>query len=85
MIIQIITMAVLFALLAIAARNVAINLEAIGKEFSFSFLNSTSKATRRWRILRNHSQCFCSTHRTEQSNLLLTRKQESYSERRDLA
>jgi general L-amino acid transport system permease protein len=41
-IIQIITMAVLFALLAIAARNVAVNLEAIGKEFSFDFLWSTA-------------------------------------------
>jgi len=41
-IIQILTMAVLFALLAIAGRNVAANLEAIGKEFSFDFLWSTS-------------------------------------------
>ena len=41
-IIQIITMAVLFALLAIAVRNVAVNLEAIGKEFSFDFLWSTA-------------------------------------------
>ena len=41
-IIQILTMAILFALLALAARNVAINLEAIGKDFSFDFLWSTS-------------------------------------------
>ena len=41
-IIQIVTMAVLFALLALIARNVAINLEAIGKEFSFDFLWATS-------------------------------------------
>jgi general L-amino acid transport system permease protein len=41
-IIQIVTMAVLFALLAMVARNVAINLEAIGKDFSFDFLWSTS-------------------------------------------
>ncbi len=41
-IIQIFTIAVLFALLALAARNVAINLEAIGKEFSFEFLWSTA-------------------------------------------
>ncbi len=41
-IIQILTMAVLFALLAMVARNVAINLEAIGKDFSFDFLWSTS-------------------------------------------
>jgi general L-amino acid transport system permease protein len=41
-IIQILTMAVLFALLALAARNVAINLAAIGKDFSFDFLWSTS-------------------------------------------
>ncbi|MDJ0958633.1 MAG: hypothetical protein QNI91_17325, partial [Arenicellales bacterium] len=39
-IIQIITMAILFALLAMVARNVAINLEAIGKEFSFDFLSA---------------------------------------------
>ena len=37
-IIQIITMAVVFALLAAIARNVVINLEAVGKEFSFAFL-----------------------------------------------
>jgi len=37
-IIQIITMAVVFALLAAIARNVVINLEAVGKEFSFGFL-----------------------------------------------
>jgi general L-amino acid transport system permease protein len=41
-IIQILTMAALFALLALAGRNVAINLEAIGKDFSFDFLWSTS-------------------------------------------
>jgi general L-amino acid transport system permease protein len=41
-IIQILTMAALFALLALAARNVAINLEAIGKDFSFDCLWSTS-------------------------------------------
>ena len=41
-IIQILTMAILFTLLALIARNVAINLEAIGKEFSFDFLWSTS-------------------------------------------
>ena len=41
-IIQIGTMAILFALLALIARNVAINLEAIGKEFSFDFLWATS-------------------------------------------
>ena len=41
-IIQIVTMAVLFALVALAIRNVAINLEAIGKEFSFDFLWSTA-------------------------------------------
>ena len=37
-IIQIITMAVVFALLAAIARNVVVNLEAVGKEFSFGFL-----------------------------------------------
>ena len=37
-IIQIITMVVVFALLAAIARNVVINLEAVGKEFSFGFL-----------------------------------------------
>jgi general L-amino acid transport system permease protein len=41
-IIQVLTMAVLFALLALAAHNVAVNLESIGKEFSFDFLWSTS-------------------------------------------
>ena len=37
-IIQIFTMLVVFALLAAIARNVVINLEAVGKEFSFGFL-----------------------------------------------
>ena len=38
MIIQILTMVIVFGLLAIIARNVVINLEAVGKEFSFDFL-----------------------------------------------
>ncbi len=38
-IIQIITMVVLFALIAAIARNVVINLAEVGKEFSFSFLS----------------------------------------------
>ena len=38
MIIQIITMVIVFGLLAVIARNVVINLEAVGKEFSFDFL-----------------------------------------------
>ena len=37
-IVQIVTVAVVFALLALVVRNVASNLEAIGKEFSFAFL-----------------------------------------------
>ena len=37
-IIQIFTMLAVFALLAAIARNVVINLEAVGKEFSFGFL-----------------------------------------------
>jgi len=37
-IIQILTMAALFAFMAVIARNVVINLEAVGKEFSFGFL-----------------------------------------------
>ncbi|HCX88342.1 MAG TPA: amino acid ABC transporter permease [Gammaproteobacteria bacterium] len=37
-IIQILTMVVLFAFMAAIARNVVINLEAVGKEFSFGFL-----------------------------------------------
>ena len=41
-IIQIITMAVLFFALAMMVRNVTINLEAIGKEFSFDFLGAAS-------------------------------------------
>ena len=39
-IVQIVTVAVVFALLALVLRNVAINLEAIGKEFSFDFLTA---------------------------------------------
>ena len=39
-IIQIVTIAVVFALVAFALRNVSINLEAIGKEFSFDFLEA---------------------------------------------
>ena len=39
-IVQIVTMAIVFALLALVLRNVAINLEAIGKEFSFDFLSA---------------------------------------------
>ena len=39
-IVQIATMALVFALLALVLRNVAINLEAIGKEFSFDFLTA---------------------------------------------
>ena len=41
-IIQVVTIAVLFALIGLIVRNVAINLEAIGKEFSFDFLWATS-------------------------------------------
>ncbi|MDH3452943.1 MAG: ABC transporter permease subunit [Gammaproteobacteria bacterium] len=41
-IVQIITMAVLFLALVMIARNVAINLEAIGKDFSFDFLTAPS-------------------------------------------
>ena len=37
---QIATVAIVFALLALVLRNVAINLEAIGKEFSFDFLTA---------------------------------------------
>ena len=37
-IIQVITMAVLFAVIALIARNVVINLAEVGKEFSFGFL-----------------------------------------------
>jgi len=37
-IIQILTMAVIFALIALIARNIVINLAAVGKEFSFGFL-----------------------------------------------
>jgi len=39
-IIQIVTVAIVFALLALILRNVVNNLEAIGKEFSFKFLLS---------------------------------------------
>ena len=39
-IVQIVTLAVVFALLALVLRNVAVNLEAIGKEFSFDFLTA---------------------------------------------
>ncbi len=39
-IVQIVTMAIVFALVAFVLRNVAINLEAIGKEFSFDFLTA---------------------------------------------
>ena len=39
-IVQIVTVAVVFALIALVLRNVAINLEAIGKEFSFDFLDA---------------------------------------------
>ncbi len=38
-IIQILTMAIVFALLAAIGRNVVINLEAVGKDFSFEFLS----------------------------------------------
>jgi general L-amino acid transport system permease protein len=39
-IIQIITLAVVLALVALVLRNIAINLEAIGKEFNFNFLGA---------------------------------------------
>ena len=39
-IVQILTMAVVFALVGIGLHNVAANLEAIGKEFSFDFLTA---------------------------------------------
>ena len=39
-IIQIVTVAVVFASLALVLRNVVLNLEAIGKEFSFDFLSA---------------------------------------------
>ena len=39
-IIQIVTLAIVFALLALILRNVMVNLEAIGKEFSFDFLTA---------------------------------------------
>ena len=37
-IVQIVTIAVVFALVALGLHNVAVNLEAIGKDFSFDFL-----------------------------------------------
>ena len=39
-ILQILTLAIVFALVAFVLRNVAVNLEAIGKEFSFDFLTA---------------------------------------------
>jgi len=39
-IVQIVTLAVVFALAAIVLRNVVVNLEAIGKDFSFGFLTA---------------------------------------------
>ena len=39
-ILQILTLAIVFALAAFVLRNVAVNLEAIGKEFSFDFLTA---------------------------------------------
>ena len=39
-IVQILTMAMVFALVGIGLHNVAVNLEAIGKEFSFEFLTA---------------------------------------------
>ena len=39
-IVQIVTVAVVCALVAIGLHNVAVNLEAIGKDFSFDFLNA---------------------------------------------
>ena len=39
-IVQIVTLAIVFAALAFVLRNVAVNLEAIGKEFSFDFLTA---------------------------------------------
>ena len=39
-IVQIVTLAIVFALVALVLRNVANNLEAIGKDFSFSFLTA---------------------------------------------
>ena len=39
-IVQVVTMTVVFALVALMLRNVAVNLEAIGKEFSFDFLSA---------------------------------------------
>ncbi len=41
-IIQVVTMVVLFALLVLVVRNVMINLAAIGKDFSFDFLSSSA-------------------------------------------
>ena len=39
-IVQIVTIAVVFALVALGLHNVAVNLEAIGKDFSFDFLSA---------------------------------------------
>ena len=39
-IVQIVTLAIVFAALAFVLRNVAVNLEAIGKEFTFDFLTA---------------------------------------------
>ena len=39
-IVQIVTLAIVFAVAALVLRNVVINLEAIGKEFSFDFLTA---------------------------------------------
>ena len=39
-VVQVVAMAVVFALVAIGLHNVAVNLEAIGKEFSFDFLTA---------------------------------------------
>ena len=39
-IVQIVTLAVVFALVALALHNVQVNLEAIGKDFSFDFLTA---------------------------------------------
>ena len=39
-IVQIVTIAVVFALVALGLHNVAVNLEAIGKDFSFDFLTA---------------------------------------------
>ncbi len=41
-IIQVVTMVVLCAVLALIVRNVVINLAAIGKDFSFEFLSASA-------------------------------------------